>query len=887
MRRSSITLLTLLFCVASATAVRAVQGSGGARYIWWEAEVARETNFPEASFFRPRDDAERSVLSAGDWLAADGNRSGPPLYAAYRVDVPRGGAYHLWVRKSWRHGPFRWRFDRGEWNECTRNCVLRDSVVMRDKVPANWVYLGLVELDAGAHSFRFETADAGAIGMDCFCLIDGMFVPRGTLKPGEKSGRTEPGWFAWEPPADTLSADCPIDLRYLNEEEAGQSGFVRRRDGGFVLGDGTPVRFLEKGTIDPYGRRGMVQARARRLAKYGVNLVRTGFARQYPLYAKGKMEEFSDYLDRIHYLIYALKRQGIYTWVRLYWNTGQEAFFVDPEWREHYVEYARTILTTKNPYTGLSICEDPAVPVVAIQNENNLLFWTFTPEAIEEEVRPLVERRFGEWAADKYGSVEKALAAWGPKNSPESRHGEVSKDRPAEGRLGLYSVGFVTGQDWARNQRNPKRASDQLQFMVETQRGFYAGMVRTFRRELGVRNLIACSNWKTADPKVLGVFEHYSYTPGDVVCKNIYYDVHYDPKPPHFYAVEKGDTFTPYSSLKPPELPAPFTITHMEDMPYVVTESNWCRPNPYRVEWPFLVAAYGSLLGADSWSFNGEGAPLWNTTMEVWDVNSPSVLGQLPAAALIYRRGDVREAPVAVEDILALEDLYAFKGTSLYELKGTDALWVSKIGDREAKRVKFETTVDPLAFFVGRVRRTIKEKESSLRTVDLGKYIDRNTGCVHSLTGEVTWDFESGVVTINTAHAQGACGFLKDGGRIELGDVTIESDNRYGSVLVVSLDGCPLAESGRILIQTGTQDRTYGYRTRKVEGEKVRIVDTGSYPLIVKEMAGFVTFKDSIGAARVLDGNGNPTGRTAELEDMGEGPRVRLPADSLYTLVRR
>lgn len=325
----------------------------------------------------------------------------------------------------------------------------------------------------------------------------------------------------------------------------------------------------------------------------------------------------------------------------------------------------------------------------------------------------------------------------------------------------------------------------------------------------------------------------------------------------------------------------------MEDMPYVVTESNWCRPNPYRVEWPFLVAAYGSLLGADSWSFNGEGAPLWNTTMEVWDVNSPSVLGQLPAAALIYRRGDVREAPVAVEDILALEDLYAFKGTSLYELKGTDALWVSKIGDREAKRVKFETTVDPLAFFVGRVRRTIKEKESSLRTVDLGKYIDRNTGCVHSLTGEVTWDFESGVVTINTAHAQGACGFLKDGGRIELGDVTIESDNRYGSVLVVSLDGSPLAESGRILIQTGTQDRTYGYRTRKVEGEKVRIVDTGSYPLIVKEMAGFVTFKDSIGAARVLDGNGNPTGRTAELEDMGEGPRVRLPADSLYTLVRR
>jgi hypothetical protein len=873
--------------IAALAAGVARGAESAARYVWWEAEAARETNFPDTSYWEPQNKAETDKLSGGDWLTGDTTESGPVLFAAYEIEVPEATTYHLWVRKFWKHGPFRWRLGDGAWSECTRDCALADSVVIRDKVPVNWVYLAPVRLEAGRHRFRFETTSTGAIAMDCFLLTRDMFVPRGRLKPGETSGKSEPGWFAWEPPADPLRDECPIDLRYLNEKLAGQSGFVRRIEGGFALGDGSPVRFLEKGTINPHAHRAMVDLRARRLSKYGVNLARTGFALQYPLYAKGEMEKFDAYLDRIHYLIHALKQQGIYTWIRLYWKTGQEAFFFDPEWREHFVEYSRKILCTPNPYTGLSIAEDPAVAMVAIQNENNLLFWTFTPANIEPDVKPLMEKRFGQWVAQKYGSIEKALEVWGPENSPLQRSGEAAKDRPADGRLGFYSIGFLTGAPWAANQRNPKRASDQLRFLVESQKGFYAGMVKTFREELGVNNLIACSNWKTADPKTLGVFEHYSYTPGDVICKNIYYDVHYNPRSEHFYAVEVGDTFTPYSSLKPPELPEPFTIAHMGDMPYVVTENNWCRPNPYRAEWPFLFAAYGSMLGADGWSFNGEGDGLWNTTMEVWDVNSPSVLGQLPAAALIYRRGDVREVPVAVTDTLSLDDLYAFKGCSLYGLKGQDALWVSKIGDKEAKAEVYPTRVDPLAFFVGRVKRVITENVSKLETVDLDRYIDREAGEVRSLTGEVTWRFADGVAVIDTPRAQGACGFLKHAGPIELGDIAIESGNEYGSILVVSLDGEPLATSRRILIQAGTQDRTYAYRTEAVKDGNVRIVDTGTYPLMVQRIDAAVTLKGPVREAEALDGNGDPTGDSIPPEATNKGSRIRLPSDRLYTLARR
>jgi hypothetical protein len=259
----------------------------------------------------------------------------------------------------------------------------------------------------------------------------------------------------------------------------------------------------------------------------------------------------------------------------------------------------------------------------------------------------------------------------------------------------------------------------------------------------------------------------------------------------------------------------------------------------------------------------------------------------LPAAALIYRRGDVREAPVAVTDTLALDDLYRFEGASIYGLKGTDALWVSKIGDREAKAEVYPSRVDPLAFFVGRVKRVITQSESKLETVDLERYIDREAGVVRSLTGEVTWDFGKGFATIDTPRAQGACGFLRSAGRMELGDIIIDSGNAYGSILVVSLDGEPLASSRRILIQAGTEDRTHGYRTEPAGEGKQRIVDLGNYPLIVRHVDADVTLKSKVRTAEVLDGNGSPTGQAASLETTDEGTRISLPSQGLYTLVVR
>ena len=154
--------------------------------VWWEAEDARQTNLRQDFAFSPGSDAEREKLSGGVWIGADGVRTGDVLSADYDISVPRAGTYYLWVRKFYRHGPFRWRFDDRPWRECSGKVVMADKVALRRHVVANWIYLGRADLPEGKHAFRIELlAEAGqpaTCAFDCFILSAGALTPGG--KPG-------------------------------------------------------------------------------------------------------------------------------------------------------------------------------------------------------------------------------------------------------------------------------------------------------------------------------------------------------------------------------------------------------------------------------------------------------------------------------------------------------------------------------------------------------------------------------------------------------------------------------------------------------------------------------------------------------------------------------
>jgi hypothetical protein len=208
-------------------------------------------------------------------------------------------------------------------------------------------------------------------------------------------------------------------------------------------------------------------------------------------------------------------------------------------------------------------------------------------------------------------------------------------------------------------------------------------------------------------------------------------------------------------------------------------------------------------------------------------------------------------------------------------VSGKDALWVAAIGEKEGSGSTAKDSIDPRAFFVGPVRQSFGTRKSSVQTVRLSRYIDDDAKTITSLTGELRWHYAKGLHTIDTARAKGATGFLAAASPIELGDVTIESSNEYGSILIVSLDGKPLRTSKRILIQAATEDRPYGFATETVgkpgkssqpsqPSEYHRITQLGGYPLNVRKIAATVRLKTSTQSAQILDGNGNPSDRRAQ-----------------------
>ena len=890
--------LAMIAAILTLSALPPAFASGGsADYVWWEGESPAETNFPAQSAFSPSGFPDtRYLLSNGDWLSASGTNAAGEVFAKYRVEVPSAGTYSLWARKFWKHGPFRWRFDEGEWQTCGADVALADSVDLAPHLCVNWVFLGKVSLSGGAHVFELRllagTDESLTAAFDCFLLTQKPFSPNGKLKPGERSGLADEGFFPSEPGLDPFTSDALLDLRPLNETIAGESGFVHRSGSQFVLGNGSPVRFwgANVGGENAAQPRDSIDYLARRLAKLGVNMVRF----HSPIFREADPTQVdAKALDNLFYLVSALKREGIYTTVSFYFplwlNIGPglgiasyesaeskipfALLFFDSRLQAIYRSWARALLTTPNPYTGLPLGKDPAVAIVEIINEDSFFFWTFTKENIPPLQWQRLETLFATWLAVRYGSAESALAAWGSERLPE--------DDPAAGRIGLYQAWHMTRAGLAAGDAGKrKRVSDQVRFLTELQRGFYEGTVRYFRDDLGAQNLISCSNWTVSDPELLDALERYTYTAGDVIDAHGYFDAPHEGEGAS-YSVRVGQTFESLAGVTVPDK-LPLRFVQVDGYPQTISEIGWTNPNRFRADATFLASAYGALQGIDGIDFFIVGSDfLRDASMEKFALSSPLIAGAFPAAALQYRRGDVAQADAARET-LSLDDLYALKGSRLSAEASLDEF---RKQDAPAGGSAAAGGLNPLTFYVGRVARGFGER-SQYQPRDLSEQLKLDQGVVTSLTGELRWDYGAGLATVNTPRSQGAAGFLGKAGRVELGDVTIECDNEYASIMVVSLDDKPLATSKRILIQAITEERPYGFRTA---GNT--ITNMGGPPLGVRKIGARITLRSAGAQLRVtaLDENGYATAApvaTRATEQPG-AVEITLSPTSLYHIVAR
>lgn len=830
-------------------------------HLHWEAERPARTSYPPNNPFAPANAREADLLSGGAWIGAMAPNTSH--FLEYDLTLEGQGERFLYARRFWQHGPFRWRFDDQPFQHVGTSVALLDSVPIRKHVSADWVLLGRVVLAPGRHTLRVELdADYGngASAFDAFVLAERPFHPSGKLRPGQKWARAPEGWFPYEPDRDPFEAS-PIDLRGRNEPTAGGGGFVTASGQSLVRSASKePIRFWGVNTghsllsLPDFER----DWYARHLAKRGVNLVRL----HGPMWDPDDLSRVdAKKLEALRSTIATLKKHGIYTALSIYfplwlkprtedgfagYDGKSPAFsllYASARFAEIHRGWWRQILGAPRVDSPEPLAREPALAFVELVNEDSIFFSTFAPyEDVPAEQMAALEAEFASFL-DRDGGAERALAAWGgPK---------VRGDDPARGRVGLL------GANELRNARGD-RARRTSEFLAGKMRSFYESATRYLKQELGFGGTVVCSNWVTADDARLGPIDKWTNLACDSMDQHGYFQgPHSGPAATHRISV--GDTYEDRSALrlgdeaieqpKKKDWLPPFAPRYGEK-PGVVSELNWSSPNRFRAELPPFAAALAAVQELDGLVFFASEPPAGAGMITKFGIDDPALLGQFPAASLLFRRGDVRPGPTSASIVHPLASLF-------------------DLGRATPERPS------PLAFLEGPVDVTFDQPNPARRTGHPLWQKERRTAS--SSNGELTWDYGEGLFTIVTPRAEVVAGFVSRA-PVELGQLRVDLALDYASVALVSLDDRPLATSSKMLLQIMSEVRNDGFTTT---GEPERTIqDLGRPPLVVKRIEGSVTLRRPGGAvveAQALDFNGYPY-RTAS----GEGRRLPLLPDALH-----
>jgi hypothetical protein len=341
----------------------------------------------------------------------------------------------------------------------------------------------------------------------------------------------------------------------------------------------------------------------------------------------------------------------------------------------------------------------------------------------------------------------------------------------------------------------------------------------------------------------------------------------------------------------------------------MISETTFCRPNRYRSEAPLYFAAYGALQDSDCivhFAFDGNRwAVKPNFWMQQWTLMTPAMVGQFPAAALIYRRGLIAPGRVLAEIKLKRADLLRLKGTPLPQDAALDELRLKDVP--QGTEVKPGQRIDPLIHYAGRVNVSFATDASSApltrpsdtlsppdgerdgvrgltRITDLSPFVNHAKKTVTSSTGELKLDYDKGILTVNAARAQGVSGALKLAGVVDLKDLSVTSDLELGHIIAVALDDQPLAKSSRILLQVMSEEQETNHKTEPVSPTVKRIVSIGTDPWQVLELNGTVRFKRAdAGQLKVtaLDFNGYP------VCPAGTAQEIKLQPTTIYYFIAR
>ncbi|MDD5679784.1 MAG: hypothetical protein PHI59_00880 [Candidatus Omnitrophica bacterium] len=282
-----------------------------------------------------------------------------------------------------------------------------------------------------------------------------------------------------------------------------------------------------------------------------------------------------DQLEKLDYLIYQLKIRGIYIDMNLLVGrrfvkadgvvnadalkaAAKPASMFDPTLIKLQEQYARDLLTHKNKYTNLRYCDDPAMALVEITNENSIVYYWrsnilngtiygLKKDPLPDDYVKELDKKWREWLKIKYGTAA-----------------DISAKRP------IYKI---------RQFYNQQTVQDAENFYTDLEKKYFKEMTDFLKKDVGVKSPITGSQYSS----------HVAQESCDFIDTHVYWDHPYFPN----QAWDDNDFKIAGRSIfsdKSLSLIGEIKTNAPMAKPYTITEWNHCYPNQYAYETPPLLA---------------------------------------------------------------------------------------------------------------------------------------------------------------------------------------------------------------------------------------------------------------------------------------------------------
>jgi hypothetical protein len=585
----------------------------------------------------------------------------------------------------------------------------------------------------------------------------------------------EYGWFDFAV-SDLDTTGNVIDLSFLNEKSAGAAGFVTVQEGHFADGNGQRIKFFgDNLTFSAcFPEKETATRIAASLAKKGMNVIRFHHMdnRSTPdgIWDESREHFDPDQLDKMDWLIYQLKSNGIYSNLNLHvsftypgvdydmtqFNYGKTIDNFYRPYIEMQKDYARNLLTHRNPYTGTTYLEEPAVAFIELNNENSLLTNVRLLPQLNKAHRKALLEQWKAWLGTRGKGV---------------------------GNLDLFKI--IEGYN---DQSTLEQKDLMWSFLVDTEMAYANEMISYVRDELGAQSLIA--DTQASYSGVAGVYREASYSD--------YIDMHAYWEHPRFPGIpwSRTDWLIRNSSMvtdKNAGTLKRFAQYRVTGMPLTISEYDHPAPNFFCAEmYPMLnaVAAFQDWDGIYHFDYNG---PYDAGRINGFFTSAGHPLKQIfiPVGAVMFRMETINAGENKVQ-------LYLPKNTVIQQL----------VESEQEMRLR-ATSMDQIWTHAGapEALTLMRPTEVNLtgEELKLSEPVNEPEGPWTSETGELTWDnldSLTSVFTVNATAVKAAVGYI--GGRdIELGNVAISMDSteyNWATITLTSLDGEPLETAGKILL---------------------------------------------------------------------------------------